>query len=143
VIHPVRKLQSPSDLERAYVVLRELRQTLERDDFFSLYQSARHRDEYEMAGIEENGTLVAVMGYRILFDFVHGKHLYIDDLVTTGSCRSKGYGARLLSFAEAEAKRHGCRGLRLCTGVENERGKVFYERHGWRPRSIAYKKKLE
>jgi GNAT superfamily N-acetyltransferase len=91
----------------------------------------------------EDGKVIAVMGYRILFDFVHGKHLYIDDLVTTEACRSKGYGAQLLSFAERKAQRQGCQGLRLCTGVENENGKRFYERHGWNPRTLAYKKRVE
>ncbi len=83
------------------------------------------------------------MGYRILFDFVHDKHLYIDDLVVASSLRSQGFGKQLLDFAEVEARRLGCRGLRLCTGVENEGGKRFYERSGWAPRALAYKKKLE
>jgi GNAT superfamily N-acetyltransferase len=143
MIQPIRTLESPEDLERAYSVMRELRQTLRWEDFLSLYKSAKEHDHYEIVGITQDGRVVAVMGYRILFDFVHGKHVYIDDLVTTESCRSKGYGAQLLSFAEEEAKRQGCQGLRLCTGVENESGKRFYERHDWAPRALAYKKQLK
>jgi hypothetical protein len=44
--------------------------------------------------------LIAIMGYRILNDFVREKHLYIDGLVTTAKCRSSGMGATLLGFAE-------------------------------------------
>jgi len=36
------------------------------------------------------------MGYRLLHDFVHGRHLYIDDLVVTSRLRSSGLGAELL-----------------------------------------------
>jgi hypothetical protein len=40
------------------------------------------------------------------------------------------------------AKELDCKGLRLCTGIENEQGKKFYERNGWSLRAVAYKKKL-
>jgi len=67
--------------------------------------------------IEDGGRIVAVMGYRFLSDFVRGKHVYVDDLVSTESARSKGLGAELLKFAEDVAARSGCKSLRLCTGI--------------------------
>jgi ribosomal protein S18 acetylase RimI-like enzyme len=82
------------------------------------------------------------MGHRVLHDFVHGKHLYIDDLVTTVSHRSKGIGALLLKRAEVDAQQLGCQSLRLCAGVSNEDGKRFYEKQQWQFRSVVYKKKL-
>lgn len=138
-VHP---LESPDALKRVYPVLKELRTSLSWDDFVSIYEQAKERDHYRLVGIDNGGELIAIMGYRILNDFVHGKHLYIDDLVTTAKCRSSGMGATLLEFAEQEAKRLQCKGLRLCTGIENEGGKRFYERHGWQARALAYKKTL-
>ena len=44
------------------------------------------------------------MGYRFLHDYVHGKHVYIDDLVTTAAIRSQGAGAKLLKYAEMIAE---------------------------------------
>ncbi len=82
------------------------------------------------------------MGFRTLFDFVHGKHLYVDDLVTAEKHRSKGIGATLLQWAETEATNTGCRGLRLCTGIQNDTAKRFYEREGWHLRAVAFKKQL-
>jgi hypothetical protein len=35
-----------------------------------------------------------------------------------------------------------CDGLRLCTGIENESGKRFYEREGWTLKAVAFKKKI-
>ena len=136
------KVNSHLDLERFYPVMKELRKDLSFPDFLSLYEKAHSNDEYEIVGFECNGKIVAAMGYRILYDFVHGKHLYIDDLVSTESLRSKGLGAKLLRYAEQLAKESSCKGLRLCTGIENAKGKKFYERNGWKLRAVAYKKKL-
>ena len=108
----------------------------------SLYESAKEKDGYTLIGAYDGDSCVGVMGYRILYDFVHGKHLYVDDLVVTAAKRSSGIGAELLKFAETIAKEHACKGLRLCTGVENERGRRFYERLGWSPRALAYKKSI-
>ena len=77
---------------------------------------------------------------RILTDFVHGRHLYVDDLVISSAHRSKGFGANLLKFAEDEAARLRCRSLRLCTGTENHGAKRFYERESWSLKSVVYKK---
>lgn len=137
------KANTHKDLERCYPIMKELRKDLSLEDFLYLYEKAHNSDGYEIVGIEDNGRILAVMGYRILYDFVHGKHLYIDDLVSTESQRSRGLGSKLLNFAEELAEKLSCRGLRLCTGVENELGKRFYERNGWNPRALAYKKKLK
>lgn len=76
-------------------------------------------------------------------NFVHGKHLYVDDLVVTKEKRSSGMGAELLRYAEAEAARHQCQGLRLCTGIDRKEAQRFYEKNGWAPKALTYKKKLE
>lgn len=136
------KAKDKNDLERCYPVMKELRTALSFNDYMEIFEQAHAADGYEIVGIESDGEVAAVMGYRILFDYVHGKHLYIDDLVSTESQRSKGLGAQLLAYAENLAKELGCKGLRLCTGIENELGKKFYERHNWKLRAVAYKKKL-
>jgi ribosomal protein S18 acetylase RimI-like enzyme len=137
----IRSIASQQELENAFPVLKELRKELSFADYFSLYEEAQKRDEYQLVGIFDGSECLAVMGYRILFDFAHGKHLYIDDLVVTERERDTGLGARLLEHAEAEARKHNCQGQRLCVRIDNEGAKRFYERNGWSARSIAYKKK--
>ena len=136
------QLQIPEDLSRTYAVIKELRPHLDLEEFTRLVQLARAGDGYRLVAREERGKIIAVMGFRILHDLVHGSHLYIDDLVTTKDRRSEGHGAELLRFAEGEARRLGLTGLRLCTGVENEAGRKFYEREGWTARALAFKKKV-
>lgn len=130
------------DLERCYPVMRELRPQLSLEDYFSIYEQSHNSNGYEIVAIEDNNEIIAVMGYRFLYDYVRGKHVYIDDLVSTETVRSKGLGAELLKFAEHIAQQSGCKSLRLCTGIENERGVKFYDRNGWIKRAFAYTKKL-
>lgn len=134
---------SVEELKRCFPVMKELRTALHLEDFLGIYDAAHSKDNYEIVALEENGEILAVMGYRILYDFVHGKHIYIDDLVTTSSSRSQGLGKDLLQYAETKAIELACKGLRLCTGIENELGKKFYEANGWKLRALAYKKKLQ
>lgn len=138
-----RELTTTADLGSGYKVLRELRTNLSFERFLELHNAATRADGYKLLGAFQAGQCIAVMGYRVLFDFVHGKHVYVDDLVVTEGYRSKGIGAVLLREADAIAQRMACDGLRVCTGIENEAGKRFYEREGWELRSVAYKKKIK
>lgn len=134
--------RTKDELEKCFPVMKELRPHLNIDDYISIYDKSHKSDGYEIVAIKINNNVVAVMGYRILFDYVRGKHIYIDDLVSTAAARSKGFGAELLSYAESVAKDLDCKTLRLCTGIENERGVKFYEKNGWTKRAFAYTKKL-
>ena len=122
--------------------MKQLRPSLTLENFKSIYREARACNDYDIIGLEEDGKLIALMGYRIVWDYVHGKHIYIDDLVTDESVRSKGHGATLLKHAESIARLNQCTNLRLCTGMGNEGGKKFYERNSWNFRAVVYKKKL-
>lgn len=137
------KVKNRQDLERIYPVMKELRKDLSYEDFLTIYDQAHEADGYEIVALEQGGQILAAMGYRILFDYVHYKHLYIDDLVSSEKYRSQGLGAKLLEYAEELAKQLECRGLRLCTGVDNDRGKKFYEKNNWQLRAIAFKKKIK
>jgi len=137
------EIKTDEALERCYLVLKELREDLSFQNFTYLYQEAKKRDDYRLVGIFQDGKCIAVMGFPILYDFVHGKHLYVDDLVVTKEKRSSGMGAELLCYAETEAAHHQCQGLRLCTGIDRKEARRFYDRNGWEPKALAYKKRLK
>lgn len=115
-------VKNENDLERCYPIIKELRPHLNFENYIYIYKESKRADDYQIVAYEENGQILAVMGFRFLWDFVRGNHLYIDDLVATENSRSKGLGANLLKYAEDIARQRGCKSLRLCTGVENERG---------------------
>ena len=138
----LKKVYQQDQLREVFPLLQELRPHLKLEEFLTIYEMAQVRDQYEIVVAYEEGHAVAMMGYRILFDFVHGKHLYIDDLVVSEKSRSLGLGGKLLLFAEEAAQSHECTGLRLCTGINNERAKSFYQKNNWQLRAVVYKKKL-
>jgi len=119
-----------------------LRANLDMESFLRLYKEAQLRDDYKIVGLVRDDYCYALMGYRLLFDFVHGKHLYIDDLVVTKDLRGQGLGKLLMDYAVTEAGKENCQGLRLCTGVDNHDGRRFYEREGWSARALAFKLKI-
>jgi ribosomal protein S18 acetylase RimI-like enzyme len=127
---------------RIYQLLKELREDLNYDEFLLRYQMAKEANGYEFIYLEENNEIVALLGYRILVDFLHGRHLYIDDLVTQETHRSKGLGAKLLKMSEEIAREKKCNIIRLCTGIANEQGKNFYEKNRMSLRAVVYKKYL-
>ena len=136
----LREIRTEDELMVAFHLMVELRPHLNHESFHGLYRQAKEHDGYTLVGAFEGTACAGLMGYRVLYDFVHGKHLYIDDLVVSPQRRSQGIGAILLSHAETRAKELQCVGLRLCTGVENERGIAFYQRCGWKQRSVVFKK---
>ena len=139
----VYTVESDSDLKDCFHVLKELRSHLDFESFSSIYKICKDREQFELVALRRNEQVVAVMGFRFITDFVRGKHLYIDDLVTVSNERSKGYGATMLFYAEEIAKKSNCSGLRLCAVLENESGIKFYEKNGWTKRAYAFTKKAD
>lgn len=131
-----------SRVEKVFPLMKELRPHLDEEQYLRLYKEAKLRDDYALYGAVRDDYCVGLMGVRILYDFVHGKHLYIDDLVTTKDLRGQGIGHLMLQFARELAEREGCTGLRLSTGVDNRDGQRFYEREGWSARALTYKLKI-
>ena len=132
--------KTDDDLKQFFPVLKELRPHLNLDDYLEIYKNAKASDQYELIALVSEEKILGVMGYRILYDFVRGRHLYIDDLVAVE--KSKGVGATLLEFAEKKALELNCTGgLRLCAVLENTRGIDFYEKNGWTKRAYAFVKK--
>lgn len=130
------------DLKEAYLLIRQLRTHLAEKDFLEILKTAEQESSYELLGAYKEEKLLGLMGYRVLSDFVHGRHIYIDDLVIDADHRSQGLGAIFLKKAQDIAKENGCSGLRLCTGMDNPKAQIFYERNGLQKKAVVYKMKL-
>lgn len=79
----------------------------------------------------ENGEAVAVAGFREVHALAWGHYLYIDDVSTLPQARGHGYADQLLSWLQVEARRLGCQGLHLDSGVGPDRAPAHrrYMRH--------------
>jgi GNAT superfamily N-acetyltransferase len=112
-----------------YDVMAELRPHLARADFLATVR-AMQADGLRHASIRSEGRVVAVAGYRISSNLFCGRHLYVDDLVTADSERSKGHGKALLAWLRKLAVDEGCEVFHLDSGVQRKRAHAFYEREG-------------
>jgi len=111
-------------------VMSELRPHLDRNSFLATirYQQS---EGYMLAYLEDNKSPMAVAGYRILSNLHYGKYLYVDDLVTSANCRSKGYGKTLLDWLTEVASRENCVVIHLDSGTQRAEAHKFYFREGF------------
>jgi GNAT superfamily N-acetyltransferase len=85
---------------------------------------------------ELDGLLIGYLLAVILFSLEHGGMMAeIDEVFVTATARSGGVGSLLLAAAEQDLAASGVVHVQLQLGVENRRGREFYERHGFCRRS--------
>lgn len=134
--------QSDSDIARCYGVVAELRPHVAEATFVDMVRGMQEQG-YRIVYIEENGTVVAVAGYRITTSLFMGKNLYVDDLVTSEASRSKGYGKALIDWLRDLAREQHCTHLHLDSGTQRHRAHRFYVREGMDIASFHFSEELD
>jgi GNAT superfamily N-acetyltransferase len=130
------------EIADCYDVMAELRPHVTREQFLPLVRSMQ-ADGYRLACIHDDGRVVAVAGYRFGTNLFAGRHLYVDDLVTADSERSKGHGRELLAWLWALATESGCDNFHLDSGVQRKRAHAFYLREGMELSSYHFSVRLK
>ncbi len=133
--------ETDAEIAACFDVMSELRPHLERGKFVALVRSME-AGGFRLACIRAGGRVVAVAGYRISTNLFMGRNLYVDDLVTTESARSKGYGGQLLAWLRGIAVENGCQGFHLDSGVQRKRAHEFYLREGMELSSYHFSVRL-
>jgi GNAT superfamily N-acetyltransferase len=137
---PKRAL-TDQEIENCFEVMSELRTKLRKSDFL---KTIRHMESegYRLAYIEDQGNVVAVAGYRIYTNLFMGKHLYVDDLVTSDAARSKGYGEQMVKWLRNEAGKEACNVFHLDSGTQRGEAHRFYFRQGFTIASYHFSEEL-
>ena len=135
-------VHTDEEIAACYDVMAQLRPHVARADFLPAVHAMREGG-LRLACIRENGRVVAVAGYRIANNLFCGKHLYVDDLVTAESERSKGHGKALLAWLRALAVEHDCDVFHLDSGVQRKRAHQFYLREGMDLSSYHFSERLK
>ena len=128
-------------LSEAYPVLHELRTELTEEAFLELYAAAYPEGYRVVAGYDESECR-AVAGYHLSHGFLHGRFMYIDDLVSAARWRSKGYGAALNAYLWDKAREAGCSNVQLDSGTQRTDAHRFYFREGYVITSFHFLHKL-
>ena len=125
----IKLAKTDSEITACYPVMRELRSHISEESFVSRVRD-QEKSGYRLAYVQENNRPVAVAGFRIGENLAWGRFLYVDDLVTLSSYRSRGYGAALLSWIEDLAQTEGCAQVHLDSQMQRKDTHRFYEREG-------------
>jgi GNAT superfamily N-acetyltransferase len=126
----VRRLTTDDDILAARRVMRQLRPQISEASYLETVRRMMQTDGYLQAAVFEDDTVVAVAGYRFMEMLFSGKSLYVDDLNTDETRRSRGHGGMLMDWLKREAKERGCAQLQLDSGVQREQTHRFYFREG-------------
>ena len=113
----VRRLTTDDDILAARRVMRQLRPQISEASYLETVRRMMQTDGYLQAAVFEDDTVVAVAGYRFMEMLFSGKSLYVDDLNTDETRRSRGHGRMLMDWLKREAKERGCNQLQLDSGV--------------------------
>lgn len=135
--------ETDAQIVACFPVMRELRTHLTDTAEFLARVRRQQKDGYRLLALWRGEHPVACAGYRVAENLVRGPFLYVDDLVTLESERSKGLGKRMLDAVTDEARRHGIRHIVLDSGVANARGHRFYFREGYVVRGFHFARSLD
>ena len=128
----VREVSTEEEVRAVSPVVLQLRTHLSQEEMVSAVERMRREAGFRLIAAygDEGGGPVGAAGFRVYEMLAYGKILYVDDLVTAGDVRSGGVGKALLGWLEREARRAGCTGLHLDSGVQRARAHRFYFREG-------------
>jgi len=131
------------DLKRAYEVLKELRTTLEYEEFIETLEIMQDKQNYTMFGLWDKGEIQSYAGVEIQTNLYWKRHLFIHDLVTKSSSRDNGYGKQMIDFLNDYAKMHKCENIALTSGSQRKDAHRFYEREGFDKPGFVFLKYLD
>ncbi|HEX6960035.1 MAG TPA: GNAT family N-acetyltransferase [Ferrovibrio sp.] len=126
-----------------FPVMHELRPHLK--DAAELVERVRRQQQQGFVlayATDGDGLPAACMGFRRLDRLAHGAVIYVDDLVTRASGRSRGFGALLLDWVEALARKEGRQVVDLDSGTHRTEAHRFYFRQRYSISSFHFVKKL-
>jgi GNAT superfamily N-acetyltransferase len=117
----IRELDA-DETAAAFAAMRALRPHLADEQELVRRVDRQRAEGYRLvAAVKEDGSVGAVVGFRVHDTLAFGRILYIDDLSTLPAARRRGYGRALLDWCADEGRRLGCDALHLDSGVGADR----------------------
>lgn len=114
----------------AHSLIIQLRPQLISPDLWLAAFKRQAESGYRVLLSVQDGKPRGLAGFRLQENLIHGKFLYVDDLVTDSALRGLGVGQQLLEALMNEATLSGCDRLVLDTAITNIDAQRFYKRCG-------------
>nr|WP_078430871.1 GNAT family N-acetyltransferase [Alkalihalobacterium alkalinitrilicum] len=138
----IRELTTENEWREAFEIMKELRTELSEVEFLQLREEMQSQG-YKLYALCDSEKIVAVTGFIVLTNLYSGKHVWVNDLVSTATERSKGYGKILLEFVERWAIEKNCSNIALSSGIQRTDAHRFYEeKMGYDKPSFVFKKSI-
>ena len=123
-------------------MLLELRPHLTEASFAAVYDEGYKQGLRYLIAYDDDDRCVGVAGWRIVATTTAIRKLYVDDLVTQATERSRGVGRLLLATLFDRARTAGCTVLDLDSGVQRNDAHRFYLREGLAISSFHFMKQI-
>lgn len=124
----IREMLSDAEIQSVFATMKELRPHLQASEFPATVRRMQKTDGYRLAAVIEGDARPCVAGFRLGENLARGKYLYVDDLVTAETARSRGHGKAMIAWLADLAKASGCAVLLLDSGVQRFSAHRFYLR---------------
>lgn len=139
----VRELTTDEEFRQAFPIMNELRTHFMELGEYEAALAEMRPGGYRLFAAMDGERIVALAGIAIRTNFYFGKYLYVYDLITSESERSKGHGKVLLDHLEELARKDDCQTIALSSGVQRKDAHRFYEeKMGYERPSFVFKKDL-
>ncbi len=138
----LRHAEADRDIAACFPVMRQLRPHLASAEEFAERVARQREAGYRLLAAWRDAAAVGLAGYRMQENLIHGRFVYIDDLVVAQSERRGRIGAELLDAVAAEGRALGCRRMTLDTAIDNSLGQRFYFRNGMLATGLHFGKPL-
>lgn len=94
---------------------------------------------------ESDGRVVACYQLTLISGLSRGgtRRAQVEAVRVSAGLRGHGTGAALMRDAEARARAAGCRLIQLTSDRSRDRAHAFYERLGYQPSHVGFKRTLE
>lgn len=122
-----KHLLSENEIMSAFPIMKQLRTHLDEAAYLDLVKEAQEKDQYHLYALLDGDKIVAVTGFKPMITLYYGRFVWVCDLVTDSSERSKGYGETLLNYIHEWAKEEKYESVALSSGLQREDAHRFYE----------------
>jgi len=100
-------------------------------DFDSRLSAMVAQGNYRCIAAYDHGQMVGVAGFWTSTQLWCGRYVEADNVVVDAAVRSRGIGAALMAWIEAEGERLGCLVIRATMVLGRDRTHAFYARNGF------------
>jgi GNAT superfamily N-acetyltransferase len=138
----LRHAEGDADIAACFPVMVQLRPHLAGPEELVVRVARQREVGYRILAAWRKGAPIGLAGYRIEENLIHGRFVYVDDLVTAEGERRQRLGALLLDTVATEGRRLGCGRLVLDTALDNVLAHRFYYRQGLLARALRFSREI-